>query len=71
MVGGAAARFDAQGRDAVACEEVPLGAEVAGARAKEEVAGKVEAGGALCAGAGGQGPAEPVGGQDPMRPLRT
>jgi 2,5-diketo-D-gluconate reductase A len=41
-----------------------LGVEVAGARVEEEVAGQVEAGGALCVDVGEQSPAEPVGGQD-------
>jgi hypothetical protein len=61
---GVAACFDAQGGDGVAGDEVPLGVEVAGTRVEEEVAGKVEAGGALCVDVGEQSPAEPVGGKD-------
>src|SRR6266702_3294214 len=61
---GVAACFDAQGGDAVAGDDVPLGVEVAGTRVEEEVAGKVEAGGALCVDVGEQSPAGPVGGED-------
>ena len=61
---GVAASFDAQGGDAVAGDDLPLGVKVAGARVEEQVAGKVEAGGALGVDVGEQSPAEFVGSED-------